>query len=185
MVSILSLWLPILLSAIGVFVLSSLIHMVLGYHKNDFTQIPNEEEVMNDLRKYNIPPGEYVFPYAGSSKALKSPEFLEKVKRGPVAFITVLKSGKQNMTQSLVLWFLYSIVVSIFTAYIAGRALPAGAPYLSVFRFAGATAFIGYSVALWQNSIWFKRSWLTTLKNTFDGLLYALLTAGIFGWLWL
>lgn len=184
MVSIISLWLPILLSAMGVFILSSILHMVLPYHRKDFGQIPDEEKVMTDLRQYNIPPGEYVFPYAGSPKVMQSPEFKEKVKKGPVAFITVLKSGEQKMTASLVLWFVYSIVVSIFAAYIAGRALSASTPYLSVFRFAGATAFIGYSVALWQNSIWFKRSWLTTLKNTFDGLLYALLTAGIFGWLW-
>jgi hypothetical protein len=53
-----------------------------------------------------------------------------------------------------------------------------------VFRFAGTTAFIGYSVALWQMSIWYRRAWSTTIKATVDGLIYALLTAGVFGWLW-
>ena len=56
--------------------------------------------------------------------------------------------------------------------------------YLRVFRFAGATAFIGYAVALWQMSIWYRRAWSTTIKATVDGLIYALLTAGTFGWLW-
>jgi hypothetical protein len=75
-------------------------------------------------------------------------------------------------------------VISVFAAYIAGRAVPAGGEYLEVFRFAGTTAFIGYTAALWQVSIWYKRRWSTTLKSTFDGLIFALLTAGVFGWLW-
>ena len=36
MVSLADLWLPILLSAVLVFVASSLIHMVLGWHRHDF-----------------------------------------------------------------------------------------------------------------------------------------------------
>jgi hypothetical protein len=84
----------------------------------------------------------------------------------------------------MILWFLYSVVVGVFAAYVAGRALPAGARYLSVYRFAGATAFIGYSAALWQLSIWYRRAWGTTIKATVDGLLYALVTAATFGLLW-
>jgi hypothetical protein len=53
-----------------------------------------------------------------------------------------------------------------------------------VFRFAGCTAFVGYAVALWQDSIWYKRNWGTTFRNTVDGLLYGCLTAGTLGWLW-
>jgi len=89
-----------------------------------------------------------------------------------------------NMTRSLGLWFVYAAVVSLFAAYIAGRALAPGTDYLEVFRFVGATAFIGYSVALWQMSIWYHRAWSLTLKATIDGLIYGLLTAGTFGWLW-
>ena len=88
------------------------------------------------------------------------------------------------MGKNLVLWFLYSMVVGLFAAYIAGRALEPGAHYLQVFRFAGATAFVGYSLALWQMVIWYRRSWKTTLKSTIDGLIYGLLSAGVFGWLW-
>jgi hypothetical protein len=84
----------------------------------------------------------------------------------------------------LVLWFLYCAIVGVFAAYVAGRALPAGAEYLRVFRFAGVTAFVGYTLALWQMSIWYRRAWSTTIKATVDGLIYALLTAGTFGWLW-
>lgn len=74
--------------------------------------------------------------------------------------------------------------MSVFAAYIAGRALEPGAHYLEVFRFAGATAFAGYALAQWQSTIWYRRSAVTSLKNTFDGLVYALVTAGVFGWLW-
>ena len=179
-----TLWLPILLSSVIVFVVSSIIHMALPWHKSDYPKVPNEDKVMDALRPLAIPPGDYMIPRPSSRQDLRSPEFAEKIKKGPVMMITVMPSGQMSMGRNLVLWFLYSVVVGILAAYIAGRALPAGATYLSVFRFAGATAFIGYSVALWQMSIWYRRAWSTTIKATVDGLIYGLLTAGTFGWLW-
>ncbi len=184
MVSVMSLWLPILLSAVIVFVASFIIHMVLRYHRTDHGRLPAEDEVADALRKAAVPPGDYVFPYGGGPGAMKDPVFIEKMKRGPVGVLTVIRSGPPSMGPSLAQWFLYCVVVGIFAAYIAGRALGAGAPYLAVFRFAGCTAFVGYALALWQNSIWYKRKWSTTAKSTFDGLLYGLLTGGTFGWLW-
>ena len=184
MISLTALWLPILLSAVIVFIASSVIHMVFTYHQTDFGKVPAEDDVMDALRKFNIPPGNYVMPYAGSTKAMGSPEFIEKVSKGPVAFITMMQSGRPSMTGSLIQWFLYSIVVAIFTAYITAHAVPPGGSYLSVFRIAGCAAFMGYAMALWQNSIWYKLNWSVTLKSTLDGLIYGLLTAGTFGWLW-
>jgi len=184
MVPLISLWMPIVLSAVIVFVASSIIHMVLPYHRSDLRRLAKEDEVMEALRRFDIPPGDYGMPLAGSMKDMRKPEFIEKMKAGPVVFMTVVPSGPPSMGLSLVLWFFYSIVVSVFGAYIAGRALPAGASYLAVFRFAGCTAFAAYSLALLQNSIWYKRNWGTTVKSIFDGLVYALLTAGTFGWLW-
>lgn len=184
MVPILSLWLPILLGAVLVFVASSIIHMVLQYHAGDYSKLPSEPQVMDALRGFDIPPGEYVIPYAGSMKELGTPEFIEKCEKGPVAFMTIMPTGKPKMGAQLAMWFVYSVVVGIFAAYVAGRALGPGAEYLSVFRFAGVTAFIGYGLALWQASIWYRRAWSTTLKHTLDALIYGLLTAGAFGWLW-
>ncbi len=180
-----ALWLPILLSSVLVFVVSSIIHMALPWwHKSDYPKIPNEAQVMDVLRPLAIPPGDYMVPRASSMQELKTPEFAEKLKKGPVMMLTVMPNGMMSMGRNLVLWFLYSGVVSIFAAYIAGRALPVGTAYLHVFRFAGTTAFIGYSLALWQLSIWYRRAWITTIKSTVDGLIYALVTAGTFGWLW-
>ena len=184
MVPVMSLWVPILLSAVIVFIASSLIHMVLPVHKNDFKKLPEEDGAMEALRKLGLSPGEYVFPCVGSMKEMKDPAFVEKRKKGPVGFLTVMESGEVSMGPSLAQWFLYCVVVGVFAAYVAGRALEPGAHYLKVFRFAGVTAFVGYSLALWQSTIWYKRAWTTTLKSNVDGLVYGLLTAGTFGWLW-
>ena len=115
---------------------------------------------------------------------MSDPAFIEKMKQGPVVVMTVMKKGPPAMGTSLVQWFIYCAVVGILSAYVAGAALPVGAHYLKVFQLAGCTAFIAYSVALAQNSIWYSRKWSSTLKSMFDGLVYALLTAGVFGWLW-
>lgn len=179
-----ALWAPILLSAVLVFVVSSIIHMVLKYHANDFKKLADQDAVQAALRPFNIPPGEYCLPRADSMKDMKAPEFIEKLNKGPVAVMTVLKNGQVNMGSSLLYWFLYSVLISIFSAYIAWHAVQPGNMYLSVFRFVGCAAFMGYSLALLQTGIWYGRSWCTVLKSVFDGLIYALVTAGTFGWLW-
>jgi hypothetical protein len=184
MVPLAALWLPMLLSAVIVFVASSVIHMVLPWHKNDYPKVPNEEGVRAALRPLAIPPGDYMVPRPASREEMRDPKFVEKINQGPNLILTVLPSGPWSMGRNLALWFLYSLIVSLFAAYIASRALPRGAGYMQVFRFAGTTAFLGYSAALWQMSIWYRRAWSTTAKATVDGLIYALLTAGTFGWLW-
>jgi hypothetical protein len=182
MVPILSLWAPILVAAVIVFIASSILHMVLPYHRSDFRRVESEDALMETLRKLGVAPGNYMMPYAATPSAMKEPAFIEKRKRGPVAVLTVMRDP--SMAVSLAQWFVYCIVVSVVAAYIAGRALGPGAEYLSVFRFAGATAFVGYGLALWQNSIWYKIAWSTTLKSNIDSLIYGLLTGGVFGWLW-
>src|SRR5712671_2292727 len=97
MVSIPSLWLPILLSAVAVFVASSLIHMVLKYHRSDYGKVPAEDEVMDALRKFNIPPGDYLVPCAGGPEAHKDPAFQEKIKKGPVLMMTVMRGFGEGM----------------------------------------------------------------------------------------
>jgi hypothetical protein len=184
MASLLSLLVPILLSAVLVFFASFIIHMVLTYHRTDLRKLPDEDGVMAALRPFSIPPGDYAVPSVRSPAEMKDPKFIEKRNKGPVAFMTVVPPGPVSMGQSLLLWFLYSCLVGLFAAYIASRMLAPGTAYRAVFRLVGTTAFMGYSLALLQNSIWWKRNWGMTLKSMFDGLIYALLTAGVFGWLW-
>ena len=184
MVPLMALWMPILLSAVLVFVASFIIHMVLPYHHGDMRKAPAEDQLLEALRKSGVSPGDYVIPRPESHAQMKTPEFMEKMKRGPVVFMTVMPGGSGAMGKSLVQWFSFCVVVGIFTAYVTGRALGPGTEYLRVFRLAGCTAFMGYALAIWQNSIWYKRAWSTTLKSSFDGLVYGLLSAGAFGWLW-
>jgi hypothetical protein len=116
---------------------------------------------------------------------MNTPEFKAKMERGPVAIITVMPGGITGaMGRQLVSWFVFVLVVSLFAGYVASAALPPGASYLRVFQITGAVAFTGYSLALWEMSIWYRRGWSLSLKGTLDGLIYGLLTAGAFGWLW-
>jgi hypothetical protein len=183
MVPVTSLWLPILLSAVLVFAVSSVIHMFTPWHKSDIRGVPGEADAMAVLHKLNIPPGDYVMPYAGSMEAMKDPAYAARLEAGPAVFMTVWK-GSTAMGGQLAAWFVYGLVVSVFAGYLAGAALPIGASYLDVFRFAGTTAFAGYALALPQHSIWWKRGWGATIRSMIDGLIYGCVTAGAFGWLW-
>ena len=179
-----ALWLPLLLSSVFVFVASSIIHMFSPWHKSDYPKLANQDHVMDALRPLNIPPGDYFIPRPESREDMRSKEFQAKAAKGPMVVFTVFPTGPMSMGRNFILWFAYCVVVGIFAMFVASRALPAGAPSLEVFRFVGCVAFVGYSLALWQMSIWYRRSWTTTIKATVDGLIYALLTAGTFGWLW-
>lgn len=183
-IPITSLWLPILVAAVLAFALSSIIHMFLTYHKNDFRPLPDEGRVQDALRAFNLPPGDYVLPYAAGPDAMKSEEYRQKVEKGPSAVITVLRPGLFNMGSTLMQWFAYCLLVGIVTAYLAGRMVSPGADYLQVFRVTGTVSFACYAMALMQRSIWYGQNWPSTLKSMFDGLLYAAATAGAFGWLW-
>ena len=184
MVPLSAVWLPILLSAVIVFVASSIMHMVLAYHKSDYRKLPDEDRVTDALRSAGATPGRvYSFPYY-SFKEMKSAPVVEKLKRGPVGLLTVLPSGPPAMGRNLLQWFLYCIVIDIFAAYLASRTLAPGTAYLEVFRIVGTAAFLGFGAAHAQESIWAGRSWIVTFKHIFDSLIFALLTAGVFGWLW-
>jgi len=184
MVSAFSLWLPILISAALVFVASSLIHMVFGYHANDVKAVPRQDDVMAALRPFNIPPGDYCMPRPGSMKELGSAEHKARVEKGPNLIFTVLPPDASFMGATLGKWFVYSIVVSFVVAYVTGIALRPGATYPQVFRMAATVGFACYAMALPQFSIWYRRSWGTTLLSMLDGFIYGCLIGGTFGWLW-
>lgn len=184
MVSITALWGPILLSAVIVFVASSIFHMLLPFHRSDYRKLPDEDRVLDTLRAAGVTPGRsYHFPFC-THKEMKSPEAQARFKRGPVGLLTVFPSGPPAMGKYLGFWFLFCVIVGIFVACLTGRTLAAGTPYMEVFRVAGTIAFLGYAASQIQDSIWKGQTWGVTFKHLFDGLIYALLTAGTFGWLW-
>jgi hypothetical protein len=178
-----TLWMPILLSAVFVFIVSSVIHMVLGYHASDYQQLANEEQVMDALSKMNIPPGHYAVPKSNSMKEYNTPEFQAKVAKGPNMFMHVRQPG-MSMGSSLLKWFAFLLLVNVFVAYVASHTINPDADYLTVHRVAGCVAFMGYGLALFQDAIWDGKSWGATWKMLFDALVYGLVTGGTFGWLW-
>jgi hypothetical protein len=183
MVPLTALWLPILLAAVIVFVASSILHMVLPYHRSDYQRLPDEDKLTAALRAAGLTRGLYIFPYC-THKEMKSPAMIEKYKQGPVGMLTVFPSGPPAMPKFLAMWFAYCLVIGLFVACLTGSTVAPGAPYQAVFRVAGTAAFLGYGVGQLVNSIWAGQPWSVTIKHVIDGLLYSLLTAGTFGWLW-
>jgi hypothetical protein len=184
MISLLSLWLPILLSAVIVFLASWLLHMIVGHHQHDLSKLPQQDALLEALRTAQVAPGDYMAPHIESPKQMRDPQFLEQKRRGPTIVLTLTGGGEMAMGKPLAQWFVYLVVVMLLSAYVASRTLAAGAPYLTVFRVVGTVAFMGLSLGQPHQSIWWQRRWSTTFKYMFDGLIYALLAAGVFGWLW-
>jgi hypothetical protein len=177
------LWMPIVVSAAVVFVASFFVWVVLPHHRSDWKQLPDEAAVRRAIGK-DVSPGQYVLPYAADSAAMQSEEYLNKCEEGPVGIVTLRASGRPAMAKPMAMSLVYYLVVSTAAAYVTGRVLGEGADYLSVFRFAGTTAMLAYSGSFFQAAIWFGRPWGPTLKEVADGIVYGLLTAGVFGWLW-
>ncbi|MEO6119715.1 MAG: hypothetical protein ABIP12_03420 [Terriglobales bacterium] len=183
MVPLASLWMPIVVAAVIVFVASSILHMLLTYHRSDYKKMPDEENVRSAIGTAGVTQGVYMFPHC-DHKEMKSPETQEKFKNGPIGILTIMPGGMPNMGKYLGLWFLNCLLISFFTAYVVGHVLAPGAHYLAVFRVAGTVAFMAYGLGHITDSIWKAQPWSNTIKSVVDGLIYGLLTAGTFGWLW-
>jgi len=183
MAFLVALWLPIVLSAIIVFIASSIMHMLLPYHHSDYRQFPDEDKVLSALRGAGLKRGLYIFPFT-THKDMKSPAMVEKYKQGPVGMMTVMPNGPVEMPKFLGQWFGYCLIIGFFVAYLTWHTVPAGAHYRAVFRVAGTAAFLAYGLGHLSDGIWKGQMWSATIKEVFDGLVYGLLTAGTFGWLW-
>ena len=184
MVSLMALWAPIVLSAVIVFIASSLMHTVLKYHHKEIRKLQDEDKVMATLRGAGVQRGVYVFPYCMGGKEMKTPEMIEKYKQGPVGFLTIYPSGPPAMGKFMGLWFGYCLIISFFVAYLAAHTIAPGATYRAVFRVVGTAAFLAYGLGQLSNGIWKGQPWSAVIKEVIDGLIYGLLTAGTFGWLW-
>jgi hypothetical protein len=182
MTSVAALWLPILLSAVFVFVVSSIIHMVLPIHRSDFKKLPEEDKIRDAVR--GTPPGQYMFPNAESMKDMQTPEMLEKLKVGPVGVMMVRPDGMWSMGPALLKWFVFTLIVGTFCAYLTGIDHGPGAASSTVFRFTGTIAFLGYVFAQYHEWTWKGLDTGIMIKFVIDGLIYALVAAGTFAWLW-
>ena len=139
---------------------------------------------MDAMRPLALAPGDYFFPRPDSMADMKSEGFLARVTRGPVVLMTVMPNGIMPMGKTFVQWFVYLLVVSLFAAAVVGVVLPAGASHGMVFHEVALVSFAGYALALWQLSIWYRRSWSITIKSTVDAVIYSAITGAVFMWCW-
>jgi hypothetical protein len=146
--------------------------------------VPDEGRLLDALRPLNLTPGEYYFPWCPDMKEMKKPEFMQKRIQGPVGVITVMQPGPPGMAKNLIQWFLFSLVIAVFAAYVGHHALAPGAGFAPVLRITGTVAMIAFAPAYVHSAIWKGLSWGTTLKFVFDGIIYGLVMGAVFGWLW-
>jgi len=181
--SITALWLPIVVSTIAVFILSSLINMMLPWHKKDFAPLPSEDALLDAFRTAGVQPGDYMMPYASGMEDMRSEAHKQKVLRGPVVIMSVMQRKSLSMTPFLVGWLIFVFLVSVLAACMAVVGAPVGGAH-TIFHVVGLFTWSAYAFALWPLAIWYGRSTRVTLTATLDGLIYAVATGLIFVWLW-
>lgn len=181
-----SLWLPIVLSAVAAFAAGFVLWVVLPHHKSDWSPLPDEASTMAALNGQSLAPGMYLLPHPGSDKNPQAnPEFIARVQDGTPAYLTVLPRAQMlNMGPTLGKNFAYLLLMGVLVAYVAGATLPAGTDYLKVFQVTGAVAMIGHSMGAFPKAIFWGWTASAATKDFLDGVVYALVTAGVFGWLW-
>ena len=183
--TLLSLWLPILLSAVVVFVISSLIHMVLKWHASDYNGFANEDAVRAAIRAGNPTPGHYVVPHCKEMKDMASEAMQQKYREGPVGHIMVVPSGAPNMGKHLGLWFLLSLAIAVVAAFLATQLFGLDHGHArAAAKLVGAVSFIAYGFGTLQESVWMGRPCSTSAKYLLDAALYAIGSAFVFLWLW-
>lgn len=179
-----SLWIPVVVSTVAVFIVSSIIHMLLRYHKLDYKQLPNEDAVAEVFRKSSVAPGCYFIPHCVDAKQMKDPATVKKFTDGPVGLFTLMRTGPPNLGKHLIQWALLSFFISFTAAYVARHALTYGAAGLTVTRITGTVAFAAYGLGSIQESIWKGVPWSNTLRSLVDAIVYAVVTGLIFCLLW-
>lgn len=181
---LIALWLPILASAIGIFVLSSLIHMLLKWHAPEYRALPNEEAVRAAIRTGHPAPGQYVLPHCADMKEMASEAMLRKYGEGPVGYLTLAANGAPDIGRALALWFLLSLVIAAIAGYATARIVGldghAHAAAHNVFVITG----LAYGIGAVHDAIWKSRPWRSALFYGLDALLYAAVSAAAFLWLW-
>lgn len=179
------LWLPIVVSAAGVFVASSLIHMVFKWHNSDYLKLANEDDVRAAIRAASPPPGQYAIPYCSDFKQMGTPEMQQKLREGPVAWVTLRPPGMPGMGPMLGQWFVLNLVVASLAGYIASKTLLAvPSTFLGICREVGVITFLAYAGGSVSHAIWMGKPWSSAAKEVLDAFIYGVVSALAFAWLW-
>jgi hypothetical protein len=179
-----TLWLPVIVSAVVVFLVSWVLHMALKYHRADYRRLPDEAGVRAALGKAAPSPGLYMTPYCEDPKQANEPAHKELFVKGPVALLSVAPNGMPNMGKHLGLWFGLSLLVSFLTAYVARKTMTPATDTVLVLRVTAAVAFGCYGIGPIIDSIWKWQPWGNTIRAMIDALVYAIATGLVFMWLW-
>ena len=180
---LLSLWLPILLSAAVVWIVSAIVWMALPHHKSDFIGLPDEDAFVEYIRKSGIKPGNYVFPDFRKREAMKSEKVSKAIEEGPIGHLSLWRPPL-TMGGKMVATFVVYLVVSILIAYLASVALPRTAEFVRVFQVVGTAGILAYSFSFIPNAIWFGAYRRTIVASIIDGIVFGAITGAIFAWRW-
>ena len=182
MVSLAQLWLPILVSAVFVFIASNILWMGLKFwHYRDYKRVPDDAVFVNAAK--SLPSGLYIFPWMDWKTM--TPEQRTAAQPGPSAMMIVRNPATFKFASSLILYFLYCLLGSFCAAYLASVTVPAGAPYLHVHRVAGTAGMLFWAFGTnVSDAIWYGKPWSVAIKHIIDGIIFGFLIGGTFGWLW-
>ncbi|MFO0826865.1 MAG: hypothetical protein U0572_01850 [Phycisphaerales bacterium] len=193
------LWLPILVSGVGVWFASAIAWMAIGHHKKDRDPIANEQEFMDVITRMNIRPGNYGFPDFCQHDHLPRAERMEALKilydKHPQGTLRVWAPA--NMGVNMLLTFLFYLVTSTVIAYLGWAALPHGdaasvgaggidgaSRFWKVFQVLGTAGILAYCFATFPHDLWFQKKRRAMAMDWIDGIVFGLLTGAIFAWLW-
>lgn len=182
-VSITQLWLPILIATVCVFFASSIIWMLLPYHKPDIKAIPNEAEFDEAINKLGIAPGFYMYPNCQNAKDMKSEAFKARWESGPWGTINVM-GHQPNFAMNLLKTFIAYGLITVMVAYISGMALGPGADYMNVFRVVATAGILGHCMGALAGSFFLGTPTRFIVTCFIDGVIFALITAGVFASMW-
>ena len=178
-------WLPTLVTAVLIFFASSLIHMVFKWHNSDYRKLGNEDDVRAVIRAAKPAPGQYVIPHCMDMKDMAGEAMLQKFREGPVALLTVRPSGTPNMGKSLGMWFVFCLAVAALAGCIAIGVIPVGkANGQSAGCLVGLISLLTYFGGSVQMAIWMGKPWSAVTKDLLDSLIFSIISALVFMWVW-
>ncbi len=181
---LLQLWMPIVVTAVAVFIASSLIHMVFKWHNSDYRKLANEDAVRAAISAGSPAPGQYILPHCQDMKDLHGEEMQQKYRDGPIGFLTVRKNGPPSLGGSLLQWFVFNLALAVIAAAIALQTYGLhGEPHRAG-HLVGMLSLLAYGGSSVQAGIWMGKPMGSVVKDMLDAFIYATVSALVFMWLW-
>ena len=170
---------PIAATGFANHIMSMVAWMALPHHKQEWQQLPIEEEFFELIEHKNVPPGQYLFPHAASPEVMNSEEYQNKIKR--VRGTLLLWERPPHMLASIGMTLTFFLVTAFVIGYLASLALEPGAEFMKVFQFVTTAGLLAHCAGVFPGVFWFKRK---VAMDLIDKVAYAIATGVIFAALW-